>query len=47
VLDADKLVVACGENALAIMQLQRAGGKRLSAADFLRGRALAAHARFG
>jgi methionyl-tRNA formyltransferase len=47
VLDADNLVVACGENALAITQLQRAGGKRLSAADFLRGRALAAHARFG
>jgi methionyl-tRNA formyltransferase len=46
VLDAGKLVVACGANALAIMQLQRAGGKRLSAADFLRGRALAAHARF-
>jgi methionyl-tRNA formyltransferase len=47
VLDAHNLVVACGENALAITQLQRAGGKRLSAADFLRGRALAAHARFG
>jgi methionyl-tRNA formyltransferase len=47
VLDAAHLVVACGENALAITQLQRAGGKRLSVADFLRGRALAPHARFG
>jgi len=46
-LDARNLVVACGEDALAITELQRAGGRRLSAADFLRGRALAAHARFG
>ncbi len=41
------LVVGCGEGALAITELQRAGGKRLSAADFLRGRALPPHARFG
>ena len=46
-LDAHNLVVACGEDALAITELQRAGGRRLRAADFLRGRALAAHARFG
>jgi methionyl-tRNA formyltransferase len=47
VLDAERLVVACGEDALAIGELQRAGGKRLAAAEFLRGRPLAAGARFG
>jgi len=41
------LVVACGEGALSIQELQRAGGKRLSAADFLRGRSLAPGSRFG
>jgi len=39
------LVVGCGEGALAIDELQRAGGKRLSAAEFLRGRPLAPPAR--
>jgi methionyl-tRNA formyltransferase len=42
---ADSIVVACGEGALAITELQRAGGKPLSAAEFLRGRALPAGAR--
>jgi len=41
----DALVVACGEGALAITELQRAGGKALSAAEFLRGRALSPGAR--
>jgi methionyl-tRNA formyltransferase len=41
----DAIVVASGEGALAITELQRAGGKPLAAADFLRGRALAAGAR--
>jgi len=41
----DALVVACGSEALAITELQRAGGKLLSAADFLRGHALARGAR--
>jgi len=36
----DTLVVACGDGALAITELQRAGGKALPAAEFLRGRAL-------
>jgi methionyl-tRNA formyltransferase len=36
----DALVVACGDGALAITELQRAGGKALPAAEFLRGRAL-------
>ena len=31
------IVVACGEDALRIDELQRAGGKRLSTAEFLRG----------
>ena len=31
------LIVGCGEGALEILELQRAGGKRLAAADFLRG----------
>ena len=43
ILDArgEGVVVACGEGALRIRQLQRPGGKRLMANDFLRGRALA------
>jgi methionyl-tRNA formyltransferase len=40
------LVVACGEGALAITELQRAGGRRVSAAEFLRGRSLPVDARF-
>jgi methionyl-tRNA formyltransferase len=47
VLEAgQELVVACGQGALAISELQRAGGRRLSAEDFLRGRAVAPGARF-
>ena len=39
VLTADKrgITVACGERALRLTELQRAGGKRLSAAQFLAG----------
>jgi methionyl-tRNA formyltransferase len=33
----DGITVACGEGALRLTTLQRAGGKRLAAADFLRG----------
>ena len=43
---ADGLVVGCGEGALEILELQRAGGKPLSAPDFLRGHPLPAGARF-
>jgi methionyl-tRNA formyltransferase len=39
--------VACGTGTLKITELQRAGGKRLSAADFLRGSALVPGERFG
>ena len=35
--DAQGVCVACGQGALRITQLQRPGGKRVSAADFLRG----------
>lgn len=31
------IVVACGQGALRVMELQRAGGKRMAAAEFLRG----------
>jgi len=49
IISADRsgIVVACGQGALAITELQRAGGTRLSAADFLRGQPLASGARFG
>jgi len=42
----EELVVACGEGALAVAELQRAGGRRLSAQEFLRGHRLPAGARF-
>lgn len=38
--DAQGVVVACGEGALRLTQLQKPGGKRLPAAEFLRGLAL-------
>lgn len=38
--DANGIVVACGERALQITQLQAAGGKRLSAAQLLSGHSL-------
>jgi methionyl-tRNA formyltransferase len=43
VLSADDhgVCVACGQDVLCVTQLQRAGGKRLGAGDFLRGFALA------
>ena len=37
---ADGIRVQCGQGVLCVTELQRAGGKRLSAADFLRGQAL-------
>ena len=40
------LCVACGEDALVITELQRSGGKRLRAADFLRGFPLTVGERF-
>ncbi len=40
------LAIACGEKALEVAELQRPGGKRLAAAEFLRGRPLRPGARF-
>jgi len=45
--DADGIDVACGRGMLKITELQKAGGKRLSAGEFLRGSALASGERFG
>ena len=42
----ERLVVGCGEGALGVLELQRAGGRRLGVADFLRGRTLGPGARF-
>src|SRR5262252_3637274 len=48
VLSADPsgVRVACGDGALALTELQRPGGKRLPAAEFLRGYAVAPGERF-
>jgi methionyl-tRNA formyltransferase len=43
----DAIVVGCGHGALEVTELQRPGGRRLRAAEFLRGRAVAAGSRFG
>ena len=40
--DAQGVRVACGEGVLCVTELQRAGGKRLTAADFLHGFAITA-----
>jgi methionyl-tRNA formyltransferase len=42
ILSADKtgIVVGCGEGALRISELQREGGRRMNAAEFLAGHAL-------
>ena len=45
--NADGVRVVCGDGVLRVTELQRAGGKRLSAADFLRGFALAPGMLFG
>lgn len=45
-LDPSSLTVACSEAALRILELQREGGRRVSAPEFLRGRPLASGTRF-
>jgi methionyl-tRNA formyltransferase len=45
-LDAEAMVVACGEGALRVRTVQPAGGKRMSAAAFAAGRRLQVGARF-
>ena len=42
---SDGLVVGCGQGALEILELQRAGGRPLSASEFVRGHPLPAGAR--
>jgi len=46
-VDDTGVAVACGDDALLLTQLQRAGGKRLPVADFLRGFAVAPGMVFG
>jgi methionyl-tRNA formyltransferase len=43
----DHLTIACGDGAIRILELQRAGGKPMKAADFLRGTPLKPPARLG
>jgi methionyl-tRNA formyltransferase len=45
--DAEQLVVACGRGALALLEVQPAGSKRMAAAAWLAGRSLAAGAQLG
>jgi methionyl-tRNA formyltransferase len=42
-----RLVVACGEGALSLLELQRTGARRVAVADFLRGHPVAAGAVLG
>jgi methionyl-tRNA formyltransferase len=44
--DSNGILVACGEGALVVRELQRAGGKRMAAAAFVAGHPLAPNARF-
>ena len=46
IIDAEKLHVACGSGALAIEELQPAGGRRMAATDFLRGHRIESGMRF-
>jgi methionyl-tRNA formyltransferase len=43
----DRLTIACGEGAVRILELQRAGGRPLTAEDFLRGATLKPGRRLG
>jgi methionyl-tRNA formyltransferase len=43
----DGIVVACGRDGLRVTELQRAGGRRMAAAEFLAGFRLAAGAVLG
>ena len=47
VVGKDGIVVGCGQKALRILELQREGGKRLAAQDFLTGHHLNPGQRFG
>lgn len=41
-----RLVIACGDGALQLLQLQRPGGRRMDAGDFVRGKPLKADTHF-
>jgi len=45
--DADQLIVACGEQALQLLQLQRPGGRRIDAAALLQAKPGLQHQRLG
>jgi methionyl-tRNA formyltransferase len=45
-VDGRGIVVACGEGALRVTELQKPGGKRLPAADFLCGASVVTGQRF-
>jgi methionyl-tRNA formyltransferase len=45
-VDRDRVVIACGEGALAVSELQKAGGKRLPVQQFLAGHPLKVGDRF-
>src|SRR4051812_12017797 len=47
VVTPEKLIVACGDGAIDILQLQPAGKRSMPAAEFLRGYRLASDGRFG
>ena len=47
VIEKDRIIVACGSGTLALTELQRAGGKRLAAREFLQGAAIKTGDRFG
>jgi methionyl-tRNA formyltransferase len=44
---SDRLIVACGQGALAVRELQRAGGRRLTVSEFVRGFPLRSGMRLG
>jgi methionyl-tRNA formyltransferase len=44
--DAEGIVIACGENVLRLLELQKAGGKRLAVRDFLGGTSIVQGSRF-
>ena len=46
-VDRDGILIACGDGALRVTELQKAGGKRLPAAQFVAGHALQPGAFFG
>jgi methionyl-tRNA formyltransferase len=46
-IDEGSLVIGCGHQALQVTEIQRPGGRRLPAAEFLRGREVQPGTRFG